>query len=345
MSLVSSFTEWDPLEEVIVGRVENARIPEPDLSLHAVEYGHLPSPEAIPSGPFDDRVVKETRDDLEALVEALVGLGVKVRRPDVVDHGRAFQAPGWRTNGFYNYCPRDLFFVTGRKIIEAPMSLRSRQHETLSYKRILLDYMRSGAEWISAPRPALEDSMYDLLAEDGRRLANAEPAFDAANTLRIGRDILYLVSNSGNEIGAEWLQNVLGTGYRVHRMRNLYAHTHVDSTITLLRPGLVLLNPERVNETNVPAVFGNWDKLWCPEMVDIGYTRQPYSSKWIGMNLLMINESLAAVERAQAPLIRELGRQGIDVVPLSLRHARTLGGGFHCVTIDVRREGSLQSYD
>ena len=28
----------------------------------------------------------------------------------------------------------------------------------------------------------------------------------------------------------------------------------------------------------------------------------------------------------------------IESIPLSMRHARTLGGGFHCVTLDLKRE-------
>jgi hypothetical protein len=29
---------------------------------------------------------------------------------------------------------------------------------------------------------------------------------------------------------------------------------------------------------------------------------------------------------------------------LKLRHSRMLAGGFHCVTLDIRREGSMESY-
>lgn len=33
-------------------------------------------------------------------------------------------------------------------------------------------------------------------------LGETEPVFDAANVLRAGRDLYYLVSGSGNELGA-----------------------------------------------------------------------------------------------------------------------------------------------
>ena len=35
---------------------------------------------------------------------------------------------------------------------------------------------------------------------------------------------------------------------------------------------------------------------------------------------------------------------GIKCVPVSIRFANSLGGGFHCWTCDVRRRGTLESY-
>ena len=43
MSRVCAFNEWDPLEEVIVGSVEGARIPRADKGLHALEFSELAS--------------------------------------------------------------------------------------------------------------------------------------------------------------------------------------------------------------------------------------------------------------------------------------------------------------
>ena len=91
------------------------------------------------------------------------------------------------------------------------------------------------------------------------------------NILRCNNDILYLLSNTGNELEAKWLQNFLGSEYKVHVLKDMYSYVHLDSTIYLLREGLCLLNPERVNEDNLPKVLKSWDKIWCTDMVDIGY--------------------------------------------------------------------------
>jgi N-dimethylarginine dimethylaminohydrolase len=343
MSAVCAYTEWDPLEEVMVGRALNARIARRDLSLFAVEYRHVGSIENIPSGPYPARVIEETEEDLERLVEAFESLSIKVRRPDVFDHSKAYSTPDWASDGQFNYCPRDLFLVVGDMIIESPMTLRARQYETLSFKRMLIDYMNSGAKWVSAPRPRLAEEAYNFDPKD-RAIGEIEPVFDAANIVRLGRDILYSVSDTGNLIGARWLQNLLGAEYRVHAVDNLYKGSHIDTTLTLVKPGVVVVSAERVSSKNLPAIFRKWDVIYIDKVVDIGYTNIPYASEWIGINFMMVNPELAIIDKHQTQLRQELEKRGVDVMPMELRHARTVGGGFHCVTLDVRRRGTLESY-
>ncbi|MGW2782319.1 inosamine-phosphate amidinotransferase 1 [Streptomyces populi] len=345
MSLVNAHNEWDPLREVIIGTIRGAQIPRPGTDLHTVEYPTLQRPEDIPSGSFPQHVIDQTALELDQLSATLTELGVTVRRPGPRDPAAAFSTPEWSTDGFYDYCPRDVLLTIGQTVIETPMVLRSRFLEPFAYKDLLLEYFDSGARWLSAPKPRLADDLYDLSREAGSRLLNTEPAFDAANVLRFGTDILYLVSDSGNELGARWLQSTLGEPYTVHACRGLYSSTHVDSTIIPLRPGLVLLNPERVNDDNMPAFLRGWDKIWCPELVDIGFEGEnPYCSVWIGMNLLVVRPGMVIVDDRQKDLIRSLEAHGVDVVPQRLTHSRTLGGGFHCVSLDVRRDGTLDTY-
>jgi len=62
------------------------------------------------------------------------------------------------------------------------------------------------------------------------------------------------------------------------------------------------------------------------------------------MNLFSINPNLVVVDRDQTALTKLLEERGLDVIPLKLRHSKMLGGGFHCVTLDLRRRGTLQRY-
>lgn len=345
MSLVDAHNEWDPMEEVIIGVIDGARIPQAGPDVSAIEFKNIGAARDIPSGPFPPFVIEETRAELEILCDALTAAGVRVRRPGPRDLGATFSTPDWMSDGFYDYCPRDGLLVVGDRVIETPMVLRSRHFEPLAYRELLLEYFASGARWMSAPKPRLLDDTYRAEQPQGRRLSNQEPVFDAANVLRFGTDILYLVSDSGNEMGWRWLQSALGDQYTVHPCRDLYASTHVDSTIVALDAGLVLLNPERVNEANLPAFLKGWKQVWAPEPVDIGCaTAHPLASRWIGMNLLVVRPGLAIVDERQPELIKVLARHGIDVLPLRLTHARALGGGFHCVSLDVRRRGRLETY-
>ncbi|GAA1954307.1 inosamine-phosphate amidinotransferase 1 [Amycolatopsis minnesotensis] len=347
MSLVSVHNEWDPLEEMIVGIADGARVPSADIGLFALDYAeHEENQDDIPTGPYDTRIIDEANEDLAGFAELLRAEGVTIRRPAVTDHATRFGTPDWTSDGEYNYCPRDVLLAIGETIIETPMVLRSRYFEPHAYRDILLEYFRSGSNWISAPKPRLPDDTYNIRPQRGSVLNNQEPVFDAANVLRIGRDIAYLVSGSGNELGFQWLQRVLGDEYRVHPITGVYDGTHIDTTITLVRPGLVVLNPERIRKDQVPRIFKNWDVLWCPENVDTGYAwRYPRASIWqSGLNFIMVRPDLAVVNDLQLPLIRELEKRHVTVAPLPMRHARTLTGGFHCVSLDVRRTGSLEDY-
>ena len=44
------------------------------------------------------------------------------------------------------------------------------------------------------------------------------------------------------------------------------------------------------------------------------------------------------LEKHQEPLRKALEKQGIECAMLPMRHAITLGGCFHCVTVDLIRD-------
>jgi glycine amidinotransferase len=346
-----SHDEFSPLAEVVVGTARGACIPDlSDRSAWLNLYGDLTGEQLaqVPAGPVDKRVVEESEEDLGALAAMLSGLGVRVHRPAPVDHTAGFATPHWSSgSGLYGYCPRDLALIVGSAIIECPSPMRARYHELDMLRELFAHYLAGGSAWLAAPRPQLGEEMFPDDSMGRPRLGDAEPAFEAANILRCGRDLFYLVSNSGNEAGLRWLRNALRLvgGYTVHAVRGVYPYTHIDSTIALIRPGLVLLNPERLSADTVPAALRGWDVIWCPPMQDTARgCAHPLSSPWIGMNLLMVDPGLAVVDAAQTELIAALERHGVDVLPHTLRHARALGGGLHCVTLDTVRTGALETY-
>ena len=347
MSVVWSCNEWDPLEEVIVGNPLRARFPEADLSTRLAEYPDR-AVEEIPQGPFPQWIIDETEEDVNAFIKVLEQLGVTVKRPETWPHEASFSTVHWQSRGFYNYCPRDVRLVIGDHIIETPNVIRSRAQETFSYRPLLVDYLKSGAKWYSAPKPMLLDSLFNVDL-DKPTPRNDEPAFDAANVLRLGQDLIYLVSGTGNRLGGQWLQTILGDDFRVHFLEDVYYGSHIDSTFVALRPGLLLCNPARINNDTLPEVLKQWDVIYSPPMEDTDKRDADYLSKsigsaWIDMNLFSISPDTVVVDKDQTALIKLLEQRSLNVVPLKLRHAKMLGGGFHCATLDIRRTGNLERY-
>jgi glycine amidinotransferase len=68
------------------------------------------------------------------------------------------------------------------------------------------------------------------------------------------------------------------------------------------------------------------------------------SSKWINMNILMLDPERAVVEAEDQPMIDCLRRWGFEPIPCRFRNFNSFGGSFHCATLDVRRRGTLQRY-
>ncbi len=108
---VWSCNEWDPLEEVIVGNPLHARFPTPDPSTRIAEFPGRSLAE-IPRGPFPQRIIEETEEDLNEFVRILEGLGVTVKRPQTWPHEAKFSTIYWEAQGYYNYCPRDILLVS-----------------------------------------------------------------------------------------------------------------------------------------------------------------------------------------------------------------------------------------
>ncbi|HWD55841.1 MAG TPA: hypothetical protein VG346_12000 [Acidimicrobiales bacterium] len=288
--------------------------------------------------------------ELDELATILESEGVRVRRPESHDNSQAYGAPGWTSTGLYDAMPRDVLIVIGHEVLECPMAWRSRYFSTSAFRPLLKEYFATGAIWSAAPKPELADVLYDADWDDPkpgepRRLVitEFEPTFDAADVVRCGRDLFVQKSNVTNDFGIEWLRQHLGDEYRLHVLEFDDDHPmHIDATLMPLAPGKLLINPERVPE--VPAIFEEWEVFEAPAS-PIPLDHPLYmTSRWINMNLLMIDEERVVVERNDEPMIEAMKEWGFIPIPCSFRNFNTFGGSFHCATLDVRRRGQLESY-
>lgn len=126
VSPVNSHNEWDPLEEVIVGRLDGATVP----GSHPVVACNIPPWAARFQGlaagfKFPRMLVEPAQEELDQFINLLQSLGITVTRPDAVDHKQRFGTPDWSSRGSFNTCPRDSMLVIGDEIIETPMACRA----------------------------------------------------------------------------------------------------------------------------------------------------------------------------------------------------------------------------
>ena len=307
MTKIFSQNEWDPLQEVIIGTADHANWPENDLDFYnSVADLRGWKETKFQFGPVNQKTIERANTSLNDFANLLIGLGVTVHRPLHRNYAEL--------NQFYGYCPRDTVLVVGDTVIRTPTKYRSRRNEWETMLHV----------WNG--HPVVFPDCTDAI-------------FDAANICRLGQDLLYLVSETGNIAGANWLQDYLGKEYRVHPITNLYSGVHIDSTITPIREGLVVLNAGRITEDTVPTPLKNWDKIWisADELAIQPFEHYPYASNWIGLNFLMINPQLAIVDPKQDVLRKKLNEYGVDSIGVDLTESRTLGGGHHCCSLDTLR--------
>jgi glycine amidinotransferase len=352
---VNTHNEWDPLEEIIVGVVEGAMIPPWEIvmeaTLHRRELWDFY--QKCGGTPWPSELLAAARKNVDEFVHILEGEGVTVRRPAPHDYSKPYATPDFESkSGCYGLMPRDVLLVIGDQIIEAPMGWRSRYHETHAYKDLCKEYFKQGARWVSAPRPQLSDKTYlpgftaPLEGEAMRTiLTDFEPLFDAADAIKCGRDVFIAQSSCCNRFGIEWLRRHLGDEYRVHEVEVYDTHPmHIDATFYPLAPGKLLINPERIKY--VPEVFrkSGWDILVCPEPEMPASFPMYNCSRWIMMNVVMLDEERVIVSREESRFIKALKDWGFKPISCNFYNFETIGGGFHCASVDIRRRGTLQAY-
>lgn len=302
--MISTYNEWDPLKSVVVGSAKYANWPSKDPVFAQESKKTTWTETPVPSGPVPDFIVDEANEDLNELARTLHNLGVHVIRPAPRNYPV--------TGGMYNYCPRDRLLIHGNTIVDPAMMYPCRDQEILTLDEVI----HKSHDIRVMPR------------DQGMIL-------DAANICRLNDTWLFLESASGNYPAYLWLQDQF-PNVKIELV-NFYAGVHIDSTIVPLREGLVMLNASRVTRETVPSCLKSWEKIWVTDVVAQGFHEYPYASKWIAMNMLVVDPETVIVDRHQADLIKTLEAYKFTVIPLELRHSRTLGGGFHCVTLDLLR--------
>jgi glycine amidinotransferase/scyllo-inosamine-4-phosphate amidinotransferase 1 len=386
---INSYNEWDTLREVIVGTVDNMTIGLEFSDSKPVSHALFEKAAKIAKKAIPDWYKNEVSEDINDLCKIFTEFGVKVFHPTPYGSEKLFCTPDWCARGKDIYNVRDIHLVVGDKVIVSPSATRCRYFEPNAFYDIWYHYFNEGFTWITAPKAKLagtyltpyyqqgkeiitkEDILHRKLSggrgEKWHRLTEDEILFDAANVVRFGKDLIYLVSSTGNHKGSKWLQSILGEEYRVHTT-SAYRSSHIDSTILPLHPGLVLLNGARVNSENCPKILNNWEKIYFSDVAPVPQEEIDFqknvrdkvyhelsklgietdlnhiSSPWAGLNVFSLNPQTVLVHDKQTKLIKKLKEHKLTVIPVRMRHCYTMLGGLHCSTLDTVRDGGLESY-
>ncbi len=365
-TVVNSWNEWDPLKHIIVGRADGTMVqaPEPACQRDWPKYGFPIGT----YGPLPKEMEEKANEQLDGFVKILEDKGIRVDRPTPLDFSHKVQTPDWEQETMFGVMPpRDILLTVGNDILEATMSQRSRWFEYICYRPLLEQYFKEDAnfKWEAAPKPRLieksyvpnfwnefEAKSYELQLDDYTYkkkwgLTEEEPLFDAADVTRLGKDLLVQRSTVTNAAGIDWLRRHF-PNHRIHEVTfKEPGPMHIDATFVPLRPGLALSNQKRVplsNEMKDLFKKNDWEIMPCAEPHFKEKLPLSFCSVWLSMNILMLDEKTVCVEAHETAQMEQFDRLGFDVIPVPFADVAAFGGGLHCATADVYREGTLEDY-
>ncbi len=309
---VGSSNEWDPLESVVVGRLDGAAAQTP----------------AIPAS--------KTIADLEGLAGLLAAEGVGIQRPEPTRLEGSVETADWSGPCFSSACPRDGVLIIGDEILEAPLPWRTRVYDNDGLRTLFLESFRAGARWTTAPRPELKDALYEkpqgAWLDDIRPAlftTEFEPVLCAADVVRCNENLYALRTAGTNRRGIAWLRRHLQGIRDVHEIhpRRPVAAT-LDTLLLPLAPDRILIREEAIDPDHLPASLRDSEILCAP------------SKSPAALNVLSLDPERVLVEAHEREMIDALRAWGFTPIPVPLPGYGALGGSIRRATLDVRRRST-----
>jgi hypothetical protein len=339
-SIVNSYTSWQPLEEVIVGRAYDPDYF--DFIEHAQVRHQL------------QQILADTAEDLDNLQRVIENYGATVLRPDLPSRDEFQQ---WQVSGngapLPPLTPRDWQITLGEKLLRV-LSVRELDNICLRYGSQVID--PHGAHF--NPHCVLNGA-------------------SASCIVRVGQDVFFDNSDYLRPYQTQWIiQNVLGPEYRVHEA---VTDGHGDAVFAILKPGVILSSKHDMH-LNLARDFPGWDvcKIWDPSIwaaMEVnkfkhenfngrwyvqGQRPTPefatfvdnYLTRWTGfvsetvfdVNCLVLDESHVIFSSYNREVFDFCRRHRIEPIISELRHSYFWDGGISCCTQDIRRRGGMETY-
>jgi len=318
--LFGAHHEWGKLREVVIG-ISPA---EDFVVFHEESCRWLaPEPREFSRRHAGQRLIDVDRElahrierQVDALAELVAREGVTVHRPQrLKGDERTFLAPNGEGAQLF---PRDGMLVVDRYAIDASLRLKCRQRERYGLRPLIQKAVATkGAHWSSVPlgSPGCVDG----------------PFLEGGDTLLNGREIYVGISGCASDLaGADWLQALLGDGYRVLPVALRSNVLHLDCALALVKPGLLIHCPEKLID-GLPMSLRDWDKI-AVSVEEAGL---------LATNGLVLEEGRIIVDTDNQRVIGELRRRKVDVIAIPFDGPISLGGGLRCAHHPLLRESVL----
>jgi hypothetical protein len=341
--MINSFTSWQPLEAVVVGR---AYTPDYfDFIKNAQVRNQL------------QQILSETEEDLDNLQRVIEQYGATVYRPNLPDK-----------HTFQKYCDSPALPMPPLTPRDWQISLGNTLLRILAVKE-MDDICNQFADQVVNPhRPEFREF-------DPECPLNGA---SASCIVRVGRDIFFDNSDFLKPEQTRWIvDNILGPEYRIHEA---VTDGHGDAVFAILKPGVILsskhdenLNFERdfpgwevlrIMDSSIEAAhtMGKLKNQYSPghAWYLAGQTPTPefshyvdtYLTKWTGfvaetvfdVNCLVLDESNVIFSAYNKTVFDFCERHHINPIISELRHSYFWDGGISCCTQDLRRRGGLETY-
>lgn len=232
--------------------------------------------------------------------------------------------------------------VVGDTVIVSCFSWHCRRHEAeLAYESTFQYLEAKGYRLIRPLTPPVHDTIFDV--DPGAKFCtnNSRVAFDAADFIRLGTTIVGQLSNATNQKGIEYVRAHLPLGYELIIIETAKDKAfHIDATLVPIGPDTALYNPDAVSEEELRRhkPLNTWRLLPRPVKPVWHKYPPPYMcSPWLSLNVLMLDEKRVFCEKDDLEMQAYYRDLGIEPIALPFKHVWSLGGSFHCATVDLRR--------
>jgi glycine amidinotransferase len=140
----------------------------------------------------------------------------------------------------------------------------------------------------------------------------------------------------------DYIQENLPKGYKMEMLEVDDSNAmHIDATILPLREGLLVYNPKKVTEASLRRheVLADWDLRAYPFTPKEPEDPPLYmTSPWLSLNALVLDGKRVVVEASDRDTLQWYESLGMKCISCPFRHVNSIGGSFHCATVDLARE-------